>query len=287
MAYGKINVESAVSGGGGFPVQVVNYTMLYDSGDECVDITGGWIAYACSNSSGKNITKNSDSISTYSSLTTGGNNWINGIQTTNLIDLTGYSGAFSVISAVGINSNGLSAHYKITGFRHTSSVDQTSSDFNWCKQSINTPFNWTIEGPLSNSTTIKLPSNVKISHYRELSTLAKPADSLYAACGTFNGTLTLYNFAILKEDNWQEWISKAGLSTDTYTTLDAVIDDSTALTTLMNNEVAVKYMILNCTGTVMASVIQRESALNILADSAYSTKIYANEHWAKFLAMVA
>lgn len=59
--------------------QIVNYTMLYDEGDECTDVTGGWSAARGS------ITKNVDSISF------GGGSSSSEAATANMIDVSSYS----------------------------------------------------------------------------------------------------------------------------------------------------------------------------------------------------
>ena len=41
MTHGKTNINVAEISYNPYE-QLVNYTMLYDSGDECTDITGGW-----------------------------------------------------------------------------------------------------------------------------------------------------------------------------------------------------------------------------------------------------
>ena len=56
---------------------------------------------------------------------------------------------------------------------------------------------------------------------------------------------------------------------------------------LLSNESAVRYMIYNCTGDFMVSAIKSSVFLTALESSPYKEMVYANEHWAKFLAMVA
>lgn len=265
MAYGKINVESAVSGGSGLPAQLVNYTMLYDAGDECVDITGGWDYYPSPQQN--NYTVNNNAVK----------------NADHLYFPTQGKRAYSCYLYTK-NKFAVSDGYSKLGMLAVSLAKGSFTESGYCVLSANTSkyISERIGGldiQFSNADTALSCKTLDISSVSE---------DFYVLIGTCNDrSFSAYNCFLVKEDNWQEWISKAGLSTDTYTTLDAVVADSTALTTLMNNEDAVKYMLLNCTGTVMVSVIQSDTALNILADSAYSTKIYANEHWVKFLAMVA
>ena len=55
---------------------------------------------------------------------------------------------------------------------------------------------------------------------------------------------------------------------------------------ILINEKAVEFMIKQCTGEFMASAISSEVFLTALNNSPYKDKIYANEHWSKFLNFV-
>lgn len=93
----------------------------------------------------------------------------------------------------------------------------------------------------------------------------------------------IFEAFVVKSDDWQTWLSKAGISA---ASLEAVMSDSAALTTLLSNRLATQYMLLQCTGDVMAAAIQSATFKAALETSPYKDKIYANPHWAKFLAMV-
>lgn len=76
--------------------QDINYTMMYDSGDECIDLTGGYSSYTHPNYTGHGtfFSKETDSIY-YGANTTDGNVHVN-VYTENSIDLKDYVG-FCVI----------------------------------------------------------------------------------------------------------------------------------------------------------------------------------------------
>jgi hypothetical protein len=103
---------------------------------------------------------------------------------------------------------------------------------------------------------------------------------MFNNCGAWSGYQLwskLQNLTLFKKDDW-EFLS------DTATTIDEILADSE---NLLNNKEKVDYMIYNCTGNFMAAAITSETFLMALNNSPYKTKIYANEHWNKFLAMVA
>lgn len=233
--------------------QLVNYTMLYDAGDECTDVTGGWSIDGWTNkTSGYTIvqgTKNSNNLHVQGK---GSNNTIVSFATQKAIDLSEFSGL-----GVVIEKNTTVGWF---GFMPTK-VSTTEYLLEYVKN-------------LENGANL-IPFSISETRYMFLT-----------INGVTTNSATFYNIFLVKEDNWQEWISKAGLSTDTYTTLDSVLSDATALDTLMNSEAAVNYMLMQCTGTVMAGCIQSQTALDAIADSDYFAKIYANVHWKKFLDMV-
>lgn len=97
----------------------------------------------------------------------------------------------------------------------------------------------------------------------------------------------IYNSALFKKDDWQTLCSKAGLNPTDYNNENTLCKDTTAISTILSNQSAVQYMIYNCTGSFMAYFVVRETCLTALNNSPYKTLIQANEHWNKFLNMVA
>ena len=97
----------------------------------------------------------------------------------------------------------------------------------------------------------------------------------------------IYAYALFKQDNWQELCTIAGLNSSDYASEVNLCATSNAITTILNNKEAVDFMIYQCTGSFLCAFICSTTAKTALASSSYKTKIYANEHWNKFLAMVA
>ena len=94
-------------------------------------------------------------------------------------------------------------------------------------------------------------------------------------------TLYIYEIAFVKEDDYSKLASLIGL------TANNVLDILTNAETLLNNKNAVNFMLKQCTGSFMVQAIQNSIFLTALENSPYKTIIQANEHWNKFLNMVA
>lgn len=87
--------------------------------------------------------------------------------------------------------------------------------------------------------------------------------------------------ALFKPDNWAELSNLIEIEA---TSISDILDNSV---TLLSNKKAVEYMMYNCTGDFMMNAIMSETFLTALNNSQYKTMIMANEHWSKFLSMVA
>lgn len=98
---------------------------------------------------------------------------------------------------------------------------------------------------------------------------------------------TCYNLAGLHQDDWQTLCTIAGLNAEDYENEVALCADANAITTILSNNSAVQYMIYNCTGSFMGEFVSNEDCLTALNNSEYKTLIQSNEHWNKFLNMVA
>lgn len=224
--------------------QLVNYTMLYDRGDECVDITGGWILYAstlypCVRQ------KNADHL--YIALSSGRGQY-SGFDTQNTIDTQEYSQVM-LFSTWTFTNKYWKSH--LTGYFDYGNFDYGTTNF-----------------------TRKIDVKPCLKDSRQFRVEGHGGDS-------GRGTFLVYSIALVKEDNWQELASKTGI---TASSIDVLLNNSA---TLLSNKNAVDYMIYNCTGTFMLSAIQSSTFLTALNNSAYKTTIQANEHWNKFLSMVA
>lgn len=252
--------------GGGVDEQLINYTMIYDAGNECVDITNSWDR-SCGNTSINTgnfgqLTKNSDSFSGSINDTSATANYLYYRCTTNAIDLTEYSMLGSVCrNLVASGTYGLEVCWWDESPVFWSGTRNPSSSVGDGKVEI-----LGVDGVVGNK-------------YITVS-IATSYDKTASITADISGVF------MVKADNWQAWIDKAGLSISDYASLDEVMADTEALSTLMNDAKAVSYMLLNCTGTVMASVIQSANALSAIRDSQCNAGIYANVHWDKFLRMV-
>lgn len=91
----------------------------------------------------------------------------------------------------------------------------------------------------------------------------------------------LYELGLCKADDFATVCDLAGVSANTIS--EAI--EKTA--TILNNRRAVFAMTKLCTGDFMVSAVLSETFLSALASSPYKEIVYANKHWARFLAMVA
>lgn len=237
--------------------QVINYTMLYDNGDECEDITGGWEkAYqyyteSMNGSSGK-VIKNTTSIS-----------------------ICGANKAYGSCG-VATNNNIDSTEYEILTILWQSSSEVTTRSLSTSGNTYNQS-DTTVIMIATNTTTPKLVTQ-NISG-KTISRLLLECVGKYGSIAYGEGTFSM--IGILKKDSWAELASIAGINANS---IDDIITNSTIL---LSNKEATEYMIYNCTGSFMISAIASDIFLTALNSSPYKTMVYANEHWNKFLAMVA
>lgn len=226
--------------------QLVNYTMLYDEGNECAELTGGWESVAASWNTTGTFAKNASDMYLYGATSTAGIAAI----TNNKINVDGFSKIVAHISITLGNASGAKIDIAL----------KSSKEY------------WTGGTLLSSGISMLDISSV--------------TESKYLSIDSYSASAHIYHIFMVKEDDWQTWLIKGGLTVGNYASLDAVMSDTTALNTLMNSKDAVNYMMKKCTGTVMASVIQSSDALSAIRDSQYNAEIFANEHWCKFLEMV-
>lgn len=238
--------------------QKVNYTMLYDNGDECTALTGGLKVSSRYNNA--IATKYTDHIYLHTSTASA--------VTNNFIDLTQYVKFGGVLKNI-VSTTG-QARFAIG--KSNTATDGTS--LGWNGIAGNKVYNLT----------------KSYSHFVGLYNLSK-SESYYLATmvsdAKNNAYGSIYNMFLLKQDDWQTLCAKAGLNSSNYTDETTLCADSTAITTILSNETAVQYMIYNCTGSFMGELIANDACLTALSSSPYKTTIQANEHWNRFLNMVA
>ncbi len=251
------------------------YLMLYDAGDECVNVTGGW---ETSQSGFGPYIKRPNSF--YITRTGGATcSTSSDISTINLINIKNYKNfkakitSSSSVSASGspsMQSNFYSvSNNRIPGYP-TTGVVVSCQDY--------------IQG--QNNTSF---SGVRSDTLNRMSTLEQAYASFYISrCdtgGTQTQTMEVFNVWLEKDDDWQTWVSKAGLNSSSYANLDAVVSSQSTMQTLANSTSAVDYMI-TCTGTIMGAVTNSVIAMTEIGKSSYAMdKIVVNEHWTKFILM--
>ena len=239
--------------------QEIHYLMLYDYGDMCRDVTGGYYESVIEPSWGDGV-GTATVGSTYLQCYGAGNGSI-AFTTNRPVDFTEYAKLCGVYERSEANSN-VWQYIVYTGKNKLPNSSGT--------------------GRLWLGNTVGGSISKRFAVYADIS--AMPGGH-YVGVGTnFTYTEKYYMLCIVKEDDWQTWLSKARFA---FASLEAVMSNSAALTTLLSNRTATQYMLLQCTGTVMVAAIQSSSFLAALNSSPYKQEIYANQHWAKFLRMVA
>lgn len=239
--------------------QLVNYTMLYDYGNECVDITGGWSNTYSTDSSSGTYTENSDNIYLYVKNSKRRERCAG---TENTIDLYDYS---KVIINWLIFCNSAACSCSLS-CGNTKGISQaTSSNFLAIKSESY------ITHEIKCISTLDV-SNITASAYIQVGALSS---------NSYTARVNMYSCALLKPDNWQKLAEKSGI---TAISIDDILTNSSVL---LANEQAVDFMIKQCTGDFMASAVASETFLTALNNSPYKTIIMANEHWAKFLAFAS
>lgn len=236
--------------------QIVNYTMIYDEGDECTDVIGGWSkdGYSRSGYALSAGTKKENCMS-FSGV---GSNKGQLLGTVNGIDITDYVKFMSNGKSTG---NYSTANLEISHIPNSKNLDNGS---------------WITDYVSSTDKGIKLGD------------LTDKNGIYYFAL--FSGSISsrggeIYHMALLKADNWQKWTEIGNITG--FTDLNALVNDSSSMTALMSNRTAVRYMVKQMTGDAMLAILNSEIAMSALNNSPYKSLVQANEHWAKFLAMVA
>lgn len=263
--------------------QLVNYLMLYDGSlgeagengaNVCGDITGGYeknIIHVSSYVAGT-VTFNSTNIKLYAK--DNGTICMATILGNNPFNVDGYSkiGVSTKYSMSSPNSYSWAGLY-LTQNRSLSSMGEShlvvSSGVVYDNSLNNTKFLWDKD----------ISSAVQKNYY---------------LCGYASATgwqhytdQEIYSMFLVKQDNWQELCTIAGLNSSDYASEETLCANSTAITQILSNANAVEYMIKQCTGTFMYYFVRSSTCLTALNNSTNKTKIHANEHWSKFLNMVA
>lgn len=236
--------------------QLVNYTMLYDGGDECTSVVGGWSGTTYYTSA--TVIKYSEYIHIHSYRATA--------YTQSKVNLTGYSKMLLVTNTRGRTTTSYNSQF----IHVADSVRTTTGYINSTRNNILVA-NVNISAGANYNFLVDIPSAYQTSKYIGVMS----DDSGYLAY------INMYNFAIFKADDWE---TLASLSDITASSIDDILTNSE---TLLSSKEAVEFMLKQCTGDFMANAVVNQTFLTALKNSAYNTTIHANEHWNKFLSMVA
>lgn len=233
--------------------QLINYTMLYDAGDECEEITGGWTSNGFSYT-GLTIaaaTKNANNI-----YSLGATNEINMLGTTNLIDLSEYTKVWQYGEAVGT-------------YTSDNLVLSILNNKNMTYGIVYELTSWDTAGEIAVKSLDIEGGNYYVAVY---------------SAGDANRSGKTYAVFLTKSDDINTLCSKAGISAPT--SLDTLLADTTSLTAIFNSEDAVKFMVKQCTGDFMVGVLNSADAVALLKASPYLNTVVGNPHWAKFMMMI-
>lgn len=254
------------------PNQVIHYTMLYDNsyGDatlnQCSELTGGWTSTGYQNASPDDSTKNSivyeaDHIRCYATYASSASSRHYGIGgTSNIIAFSNYDYLFANYRVVVAVNNSISAR--------TSKVFSSGSAIASIALS---------SVPVGDGTAC-----VALSEKTDAYALLRVWPTTTGNSG--NSEIWLYNCAAINADDTAMLASLCGL---TNTTTSDILASSTDIATLFSTQRNVKILARLCTGDFMATAIGNSDFMSAYSASAQKTILDANEHWAKFLAMVA
>ena len=240
----------------GFPV---NYLMLYDYGDECEDVVGGYTASRSDLGSGAPVYSfNADHLS-LGDGTSPGDPYL---LSKKIIPLSEYQG-------VGITAQ-LTANTQPYS-RITCGVKSTGT------------FIGVTYGSYSEMQPPKHYINAGHNKVTHINNVFNYKDEHLEVAGRYSSS-KLYALWLFKEDDWGKLCDLAGV--DATKTLSYLFSDIASLTTILENELAVSYMLRSCTGNFMSNAIKSSVFLTALESSPYKSIVLANKHWSKFLAMV-
>ena len=230
--------------------QIINYTMLYDSGDECTDITGGYSSDGCKD--GDNTmsagTKNANCLT----VSTTKANTSQVILSANKINYTSYSKLHAKVEGVSINTHcgrvGIATDRDLGKSTNGQIIAITSTGTQWWSTDIT-------------------------------------ATEGYIGTWTFGATrkMNVYTIFLTKVDDISTLCDKAGVSE---TDLATLLADTARLAKIFENEDAVKFMTAQCTGDFMVGVLNSADAVALLKASPYLNTVVGNPHWAKFMLML-
>lgn len=255
------------------PTQVINYTMLYDAGDECVDVTGGWsldgysYSHYGTSASTPSVTyamSSGTKMDDHLYLVCSGQYKLQGLGIVNPIDMSGYSV--------------LGSYFEVTGSNAAYNMQVLIASSKTMRTGLGTPNAVGFFGAESTPGYKGLMlGDISAYDYDYVFAMSENAN---------NRSAKMYSLFIAKPDDWQTLCTKLGLDSSAYADESALCSDSNAMSSLMSNTSALEWMVLNCTGSFMASFISSNIALSAYSSSTNRGILNNNEHWRKFLDMV-
>lgn len=228
-----------------------NYLMLYDYGDECEDVTGGWTGNT-SDSASASYKKNTDNL--YLAKTARA--YVRPFFDTNKsVECSGYSGIVAVTS---YSMSGM-----IEGGIYTVGVG-------YCNIA-----------PANSSQSTKVLKTGPLD-------MSNDSVIRFAISGDYTddtrGSASLYALGIVKEDDLTTLCYLAEVSEPN--SVSELIADTAKISAILSNQSAVEFMARKCTGEFMAAFVVNSACRSALNSSPFKDIITTNKHWAKFLAMV-
>ena len=259
--------------------QVINYAFLYYLGNEFVEPTkeeeqysiktGGWVAY---NNTGLYASNGYPGSAGYKT-----NVNINTIDFSKLaVYRTHYTRQMSD------NSN----RFCSVGITYNNSRNIfNNSIFNEERGNATQTFKGYVIATLNNygNNAISFASSTYgVGTGNQVNVNSKETNYLNCAVG-YNGqaynksTVQMYCMSLLKQDDI------SGLSTFG-STISEILNNASSL---FDDTVALNWMVLNCTGDFMISALSNSNFVNAMNISSNKTILTANEHWAKFIALLS
>lgn len=256
--------------------QLVNYTMLYDSGDECTALTGGWERYGYNSgvfeknadhiyATGVGNAKNTNGFGTVNSVSVNGHSKLCMIIKADYEDVDTGRNAYSTCWSAGTGSGKFDGDYEnVVQYLIEDANDGTGTEYCVVRNHNNS---WLNMKKLVVSDLSSLTSFYPTAIYQN-----------WWKVGTW--PLTVYSAFMTEADDWQTLANKAGI------TASSISDIITNAETLLSNKGAIQFMVAQCTGDFMVAALQSETFLAALEASPNKSLVYANEHWSKFLALL-
>lgn len=257
--------------------QIINYLMIYDgtlgeSGETganaCIDISGGWnvntgLKATIESYVAGNTSFDANCIHEYNNGTKG---CMCRLTSKNMFDLTEWSYSGAVMNVV-------EGAWGCSGFA-------PQQDWGEGEIYVNTICN---QGSWTKGTKKMYLSNISNNTSKGYKYSYIATDYL----GTNQFESYTYAIFLTKADDYNSLCEKAGLDASLYSSVSNLVSNSSALEAILNNEEAVCFMTTQCTGDFMVLAVANATFLTFLNESPYKTKVYANEHWNKFLSLIA